>query len=75
MKLLDLSGLKQKGIVYSMPTIRKLERAGRFPVRVWPSKRKGRWVESQIDAYLQKLAKQSDGQTEKARRAAQAKAA
>ncbi|MBR1154519.1 AlpA family transcriptional regulator [Bradyrhizobium sp. JYMT SZCCT0428] len=71
MKFLNLSGLKEKGIVYSMPTIRKLEEAGQFPARVWLSKRKAGWIESQIDSYLQKLAKQSDGQTEKARRAAQ----
>jgi prophage regulatory protein len=51
-RLLPYESLKGKGITLSKCQIWRLERAGKFPQRVYPSAGRVAWVESEIDAHL-----------------------
>jgi len=70
MKLLYHRDLKAKGIKLTMPTIRKKEAEGTFPIRLRLTERDRPWAENLIDEYLRKLAEESAQETEKARQAA-----
>jgi predicted DNA-binding transcriptional regulator AlpA len=70
MKLLYHRDLKAKGIKLTMPTLRKKEADGTFPMRLRLTERDRPWAENLIDEYLRKLAEESAQETEKARKAA-----
>jgi predicted DNA-binding transcriptional regulator AlpA len=52
MRVLDLNGLRAKGITYSSSYLRKLWQRGDFPVPSKPTPRKLWWSEETIDAWL-----------------------
>jgi prophage regulatory protein len=54
--LLDLHGLDARGIHLSKSTLRRLERCGEFPARVYVSPRKIAWLSSDVDAWLARRA-------------------
>jgi prophage regulatory protein len=51
-RLLPYDRLKEKGITLSKCQIWRLERAGKFPQRVYPSAGRVAWVEREIDEHL-----------------------
>lgn len=51
-RLLPFDALKSKGIVLGKCQIWRLERAGRFPKRVYPSAGRVAWIEREVDEYL-----------------------
>ena len=65
MRLVDVPGLRAKGISYSRPHLRRLEAAGKFPKRVYMGEGRVAWVESEIDAWLEE--KLADRHAAKAR--------
>jgi prophage regulatory protein len=50
--LIAYESLHAKGITLSKCQIWRIEKAGKFPKRVYPSAGRVAWVESEIDAYL-----------------------
>ena len=52
--LLPYDALRTKGITLSKCQIWQLERAGKFPQRVYPSAGRVAWVEREIDEHLAK---------------------
>jgi len=51
-RLLPFESLKPKGIVLGKCQIWRLEKAGKFPKRVYPSAGRVAWLEDEIDEYL-----------------------
>lgn len=51
-RLLPFESLKSKGITLGKCQIWRLEKAGKFPRRVYPSAGRVAWIEGEIDAYL-----------------------
>lgn len=53
--LIPYRDLKAKGIPYSKPHLWRLERAGRFPLRVPIGPGRYAYIEEEIDAYVEAL--------------------
>ena len=69
MRLIDHSGLKDKGIRFSRVHVRRLEDKGRFPKHVDLGENRIAWVESEVDDWLEaKLAARNDPSTKRAPR-------
>ena len=53
MRMLDLAGLRSKGIYFSRQHIHRLVRAKKFPAPVKLGENTNAWVEAEIDQYLE----------------------
>lgn len=51
-QLIAYEGLGPKGIAYSKVQLWRLERAGKFPLRVKLSPQRVAWIESEIDEWI-----------------------
>lgn len=60
MRLLDLDGLRQKGIKFTRQHIHRLVRRGLFPRPVKVGIATNAWIESEIDEYLANRVTQRD---------------
>lgn len=54
-RLIDVSGLKAKGINYSKSQRNRMIKAGRFPRPVRPGKGRVLWIEDEVDQYIDQL--------------------
>lgn len=52
MKLLDYGALKERGIPYSKVHLRRLIKAGRFPVPIKLGEQRIGFIESEIDEWI-----------------------
>ena len=59
-KLITHEGLKNKGIALGKLQLWRLERDNKFPKRVQTSPGRHAWVESEIDAYIEKKIAERD---------------
>lgn len=54
--LYSLTDLQRRGIVISKSTLRRLEKAGAFPKRVYVGKHSVAWVALEVEAHIDALA-------------------
>lgn len=62
MRLLDLEGLRRKGITYSRVQLWRLVKAGKFPKPIRGVGKGNAWVESEVDSYLDRLVAERDAE-------------
>jgi len=58
--ILDLDGLRRKGIKFSRVHLHRLAVAGKFPRPIKVGSNTNGWVESEIDAYIKKRIAERD---------------
>ena len=66
MRIINSSGLREKGIPFSLPHIWRLEKVQKFPRRIKLGENRIGWVEAEIDEWLAAKIAERDREAEAA---------